>query len=187
LLNKISNQDKVLNKYNFFLAKSLVSYTGKYRYFDSTNIEGVTAKIYFRKLFGKCFNRDDAFNEINHKLNYGYSLIVARIACVVTNYGYLTEIGIKHHCDTNNLNFPYDLIEPFRQIVDDYVYRTIDVQFDYDYKANMLGILKAPVHLNGEKAINLDDAIPIYISNCIRFLDNNESSYTEITYWKNAV
>lgn len=56
---------------------------------DKTNREGHAAKVYFNELFGKKFIRvtQQEADVINAGLNYGYAIVRAQMARIVTGYG----------------------------------------------------------------------------------------------------
>lgn len=89
--------------------------------FDPSNREGHSARIYFNKLFGNDFTRDDN-NDINAGLDYGYTLLMSVFAREIVKMGCMTQLGLKHSNQFNDFNFASDIMEPFRIIVDQIVY-----------------------------------------------------------------
>lgn len=89
--------------------------------FDPSNREGHSARIYFNKLFGNGFTRDDN-NDINAGLDYGYTLLMSVFAREIVKMGCMTQLGLKHSNQFNDFNFASDIMEPFRIIVDQIVY-----------------------------------------------------------------
>lgn len=146
---------------------------------DFTLIEGAFAKGYFTTLFGKDFARTED-NEINSKLNYGYSIIVSLINRIIVSHGYLTSIGINHHSKTNNFNLSYDFFEPFRPIIDLFVKQTENDEFNFEYKKKLINLLNNKVLL-GKNKFELRDATEIYVNNCLNFLSKN-SEYLEVNF-----
>ena len=114
VINKVKNQLALLKYLNInhsiFLQKIAPG--------DPKNVEGTIARIYFKKLFGNNFSRDDCKNKVNAILNYGYVLLTNTIASYVSSHGYLNQIGIRHINRSNCINFACDLVEPFRPIID---------------------------------------------------------------------
>ncbi len=166
--NKITNQEKVIeilfdkkNSYSNYL--ELIDINNK------TKCEAFVARKYFYKLFGSKFNRRDD-NIINKKLNYGYAIIAAVITNEIVSHGYLTEIGINHTAKTNNYNFTYDIIEPFRQIVDIFVYQTKDLEFDNEYKVQLINLLYKEIKYNNKK-YTVMNAIKEYVLSIIKALN----------------
>ena len=89
--------------------------------FDPSNREGHSARIYFNKLFGNDFTRDDN-NDINAGLDYGYTLLMSVFAREIVKMGCMTQLGLKHSNQFNDFNLASDIMEPFRIIVDQIVY-----------------------------------------------------------------
>ena len=102
-------------------AELLSSYIGQVELMDVTNREGHAAKVYFNALFGMDFTRS-AENTINAALNYGYSMILSSINRIISANGYLTQLGLFHSNMFNHFNLGCDLMEPYRIIVDRFVY-----------------------------------------------------------------
>lgn len=84
---------------------------------DANNREGLTAKIFFRELYGSSFIR---FNDggINNALNYGYKILMSAISRTISKYGLNNYLGIFHIGKSNSYNLACDFIEPLRPIVD---------------------------------------------------------------------
>ena len=166
--NKISNQEKVIeilfdkkNCYSNYL--KLININNK------TKCEAFVARKYFYKLYGSKFNRRDD-NIINKKLNYGYAIIAAVITNEIVSHGYLTEIGINHAAKTNNYNFTYDIIEPFRQIVDIFVYQTKHLEFDNECKVQLINLLYKEIRYNNKK-YTVMNAIKEYVLSIIKAMN----------------
>ena len=92
---------------------------------DHTNIEGIAARRYWRKLFsGVDFKRDsDGEDAINSALNYGYAILRALTARAIAASGLNPSLGLFHHNKYNPYCLADDLMEPFRPVVDNVVWR----------------------------------------------------------------
>ena len=102
-------------------------------------------------MFGKDFSRKQD-NEINYALNYGYAIVRAYICRTIAKYGYEPSIGIHHCSQLNNFNLADDLIEPFRPIVDLYVYKKCcGTPFDKSSRMGIANILNYEMIYNGQK------------------------------------
>lgn len=154
--SKISNQRRVLElttKDQFAIDK-LFELEKLVRSGDKGNIEAVAAKVFFNGLYGKAFSRRQKNeDEINSALNYGYTMLSANLSRLLTMYGFNTVLGI-HHCSmTNNFNLTYDLVEPYRPLVDYYVYGVLD---DLTYplplliREDLIRILVQTIRLNNK-------------------------------------
>ncbi|MBP1047384.1 type II CRISPR-associated endonuclease Cas1 [Enterococcus sp. BWM-S5] len=89
--------------------------------FDPTNREGHAARIYFNRLFGNGFTREED-NDINAGLNYGYTLLLSIFSRELVKTGCMTQFGLKHANQFNDFNLASDLMEPFRPLVDQIIY-----------------------------------------------------------------
>lgn len=135
---------------------------------DSTNREALAARIFFQELYGSDFKRfiDD---KINGVLNYGYSIIVSSIARQLVSYGLDPKFGIWHSSKSNSLNLAYDLVEPFRALIDYYIYSNyefITEELNPGTRRDLIALLNANVEVNNQK-YRLQNAIEEYVK---RFL-----------------
>ena len=145
---------------------------------DVTNREGIASRTYFKELFGSEFKR---FNEdiINFSLNYAYQLIRSKISQEIVTCGYLPSLGLCHKSEYNFFNLADDLIEPFRPIVDYFVYNILE-QSDHDYltpniKRELVNVLNQKImYENNEYKIHI--VIQFYVQNLLSFLDTGELS-----------
>lgn len=146
---------------------------------DVTNREGHAAKVYFNALFGKDFTRSrDCVT--NAALNYGYSLILSCINREVTANGYITQLGLFHSNMFNQFNLSCDLMEPFRIIIDRWVYKNTPTVFGKEEKHTIATLLNTSVIIN-ESEQYLSNAIRIYCRSVFEALNDNDSS--EISFY----
>lgn len=153
VISKISNQAKCLELCGVEqeYVQRLRSLTKRVLSGDSTNVEGFAASVHFTHLFGEDFSRKDD-NNVNSALNYGYAIVRGYICRTIAKYGYEPSIGIHHCSQLNNFNLADDLIEPFRPLVDLYVYKKcLDVDFDRGIRMGMANILNYEMLYNGQK------------------------------------
>ena len=146
---------------------------------DETNREGLAAKIYFKSLFGSEFIRfyDDP---INAALNYAYQIVKSSIIRTLSIYGLNSYLGINHKSKVNNFNLVYDLIEPFRAIVDLYVYKIKDnltLPLSFDIRKDLVNILNISVISNNKKC-TLEYSIELFVISYIKVLSTGEVSLT---------
>ena len=114
---KIRNQSKLLERLG--IGKSLLSpYYINVKSGDSTNREGVAARVYWTKLMGKDFIRDRYGAPPNNMLNYGYALLRSMMARNLMNAGLLPSVGIFHHNYYDAFPLADDMMEPYRPYVD---------------------------------------------------------------------
>lgn len=170
--HKILNQAYLLRKVSNLKCEMLEEYASQVEKNDETNREGHAAKVYFNALFGKEFNRRQDIN-INAALNYGYAIILSTINKEISNRGYLTQLGIKHKNEFNNFNLGCDLMEPFRVLIDEYVYFHKDDEFNTSYKMNLVNLLNHKYKYQNKNFI-LSEIISLYTKSILDSLTNND-------------
>lgn len=169
---KILRQAEHLKELGLKEYKLLMKYYNEVQFDDETNREGHAAKVYFNALFGKEFSREIS-NSINAGLNYGYTVILSAFNREIASRGYLTQIGIHHCNEFNQFNLSSDLMEPFRVIVDRFVYKNQNRILDSDYKISLTDILNTKVkYLN--KEYYLVNAITLYVQNVINYIEEGK-------------
>lgn len=155
-------------------AELLSSYIGQVELMDVTNREGHAAKVYFNALFGMDFTRS-AENTINAALNYGYSMILSSINRIISANGYLTQLGLFHSNMFNHFNLGCDLMEPYRIIVDRFVYENKPKVFDKDEKHMMWKILSQKVRIDNALQ-TVDNAMKIYTYSVFDAINDGDPS-----------
>lgn len=118
---KIRNQAVLLDK----LGKDgsrLKPYYNNVKSGDSDNREGVSAKLYWKELFGNDFVRHRDGDAPNNMLNYGYILLRAAVARALMGSGLFPAFGIFHRNRYNAFPLADDIMEPFRPYVDEKVF-----------------------------------------------------------------
>ncbi len=95
---------------------------------DETNIEGRAARRHWSKLFSvPKFTRDcDGEDVINSSLNYGYAILRSLVARAIVSSGLNPSLGLFHHNKYNAFCLADDLMEPYRPVVDNAVWRLWD-------------------------------------------------------------
>lgn len=152
----------------------LLQYMREMKIGDASNREGHAAKVYFNAIFGNDFTRT-ADNSINAALNYGYSILLSIFNREIVSNGYLTQLALFHNNMFNYFNLGSDLMEPFRPIVDRYVYRLSPETFEKEEKQYMLNIVKQELYINGRNEYLLN-AIKIYTRSVFESINNNDIS-----------
>lgn len=180
---KISNQNEImyyytLNKERYLLLKG---YIKNVKAGDETNREGHAAKVYFNTLFGNDFYRGADCVE-NAMMNYGYAVVRAYIARVITSYGYNPGLGIFHKNEYNAFCLADDILEVFRPIVDAYVVSYLlnnkTVEFlSQEIRAYLINILSKRVSFEG-KYQKISTVINKFTLQCFDILDPDEDKGT---------
>lgn len=171
--NKITNQALLLRKINSDKYEFLLEYIEEVVNGDKTNREGHAAKVYFNSLFGNGFIRNNN-DDINAALNYGYSVLLSMFNKEIVRNGYLTQLGIHHKNEFNEFNefnLSCDLMEPFRIVIDNFVYYNRDREFDRDYKMAIVNIFNGTYRYN-DKCFTLKDVIRLYVKNTLEIMDD---------------
>lgn len=168
--NKIINQANLLKKIHSEKYELVISYVAEITPGDKTNREGHSAKVYFNELFGKKFSRNDDSN-INAALNYGYAVLLSTINKEIINNGFLTQMGIHHKNEYNEFNLTCDLMEPFRVLIDHFVYFNQKREFDKEYKLDIVNIFNKNYNYIGKKYI-LKDIIKMYVKNTLDAMED---------------
>lgn len=179
--NKILNQSLMLNKIKNDKYNLLNSYIYEVISGDKTNREGHAAKVYFNSLFGKNFVRNDSDN-INSALNYGYAILLSTINKEVISNGYLTQLGIHHKNEFNEFNLSCDLMEPFRVIVDNFVYFNQGRELNTNYKLDIINILN-DTYKYQNKNYTLKDVISLFVKNTLNNL-NDAEKYKDFIFYE---
>ena len=148
LLEKITGESNSLN----FLASRVLSG-------DTSNMEGVAANLYWRAFFeySDLKVKRERFGDFpNNFLNYGYAILRAATARALSGSGLLNTLGIHHRNKYNAYALADDMMEPFRPMVDEKVFKLIEMSDNQDLttgvKVEFLKILTQTVYFNEEKS-----------------------------------
>lgn len=178
---KIRNQMSFLNRIGFTeQADMLQQYILEIKRRDETNREGHAAKVYFNVLFGMGFTRTSK-NLINIALDYGYSVILSCFNREIVANGYITQIGLFHDNMFNCFNLASDLMEPFRILIDQKVYKAEWKTFEQKEKMYLLNLLNEEIYIDG-KYTTVINAIKIYCRSVFAALNNE--NVLEIKFYR---
>ncbi|HFU3984797.1 TPA: type II CRISPR-associated endonuclease Cas1 [Streptococcus suis] len=178
---KISNQQDVLAMFEKDLSaiQLLSDYKDNIELGDKTNREGHAAKVYFNELFGKQFVRltQQETDAVNAGLNYGYAIFRAQLARIVAGYGLNALIGVFHKNEYNQFNLVDDLMEPFRQIVDVWVYLNLrEADFlTYQHRLELTNLLNAKIKY-GKENCNVTVAMDKFVKGFIRCIEDKDTN-----------
>ncbi len=125
--SKIHEQAKVLQSATGD-DKPLHAYASKVKSGDPENIEAQAARIYWQRLFGPEFRRNQDLPGINAMLNYGYAVMRGAVARAVVGAGLHPALGVHHRNQYNSFALADDLMEPLRPLVDIKVYEICEMQ-----------------------------------------------------------
>jgi len=164
--DKIELQARVL-ELNGHMDDALVlrRYSDEVRSGDPDNREAVAAARYFQALFGAPFNRDlDC--PLNYSLDYGYTIMLSKVAREIAARGYITEIGIHHRSSLNPWNLASDLMEPFRPYIDIVILRTDMNKFDAETRRGLIDITNDTVRFQ-DCNYKLGSVVSKYVEGCL--------------------
>lgn len=168
---KILQQAALLQSLSKEEYRMLVSYAEEMEFGDETNREGHAAKVYFNAMFGKQFTRTEEC-PLNAALNYGYSILLSMFNREIVSNGYLTQLGLFHENMFNPFNLASDLMEPFRPIVDELVWKMEPECFETEEKRDILQMVNREVSIAGRREV-LDNAVKIYCKSIFDVLEGN--------------
>lgn len=182
---KIREQAKVLQS-AIGNSSPLNLYANKVKSGDPDNIEAQAARIYWQKLFGADFRRDQDAEGINAMLNYGYAVIRGAVARAIVGTGLHPAIGVHHRNQYNSFALADDLMEPLRPLVDIKVHEITKVlaeapELTPQNKRAMLEILSWNCTLN-ERKMPLMVSLHLYAASVRKILagEANEMDIPEI-------
>ena len=100
----------------------------------------------------------------------------------IINNGYLTQLGIHHKNEFNPFNLTCDLMEPFRVIIDNFVYYNQKRKLDSEYKLDLINILNNTFKYKG-KCYTLKDIIKMFVKSTLEAMDNSDD-YKGFMYYE---
>ena len=169
--NKIHNQAMLLKKAGIKEYTNLIEYENQVELNDISNREGHAAKLYFNLLFGDNFIRN-GLDVRNSALNYGYSILLSMLNREIIKKGYITPLGINHRNEFNQFNLSCDLMEIFRPLVDEIVYKNGERELTKEYKHEIVNISNRKIKVEGKEQY-LSNAVPIIIKSIFNSLESD--------------
>lgn len=169
--NKIHNQAMLLKKAGIKEYINLIEYEKQVELNDISNREGHAAKLYFNLLFGDNFIRN-GLDVRNSALNYGYSILLSMLNREIIKKGYITPLGINHRNEFNQFNLSCDLMEIFRPLVDEIVYKNGERELTKEYKHELVNISNRKIKVEGKEQY-LSNAVPIIIKSIFNSLESD--------------
>lgn len=182
--NKIFNQKTLLKHLNkeVEIIKHLKLFYEGVLIGDKSNREGHAAKVYFNQLFGLDFKR---FNDdvINAGLNYGYAILRSQITKVLVGKGLNTAFGFFHIGRENQFNLSDDIIEPFRPIIDFWVYTNLREEkiFLRKHRIELIKQTTKTLIINKKKQ-TLFNAVLRYVEGILNYCETEDKSKLNKVY-----
>lgn len=126
LMKKIKNQIKFLQMYN--LPTNDWESNIDQKNIINDNSESQVANLFFHSLYSNKFNRDLKC-EINYILNFGYTIITSMVTRSIIKKGLNQHISFFHGSEYSQFPLAYDIVEPFRIIIDYFVKELFDKKY----------------------------------------------------------
>lgn len=147
---------------------------------DKTNREALAARMYFSSLFGRGFRRHGK-DDLNSKLNYGYTILCSAVSRILAMHGYHTGLGI-HHCSRDNpVNLSCDLMEPFRPFVDKLVFESEDGQITWEMRKKLIALTEQECRLDG-KSMTLEYALEMFCIDTLKAVRDGRDYLMEVSF-----
>ncbi|MGV8915768.1 MAG: type II CRISPR-associated endonuclease Cas1 [Kaistella sp.] len=151
---KIENQKEALKHLGNYY-EPMERYLNDVKSGDSTNMEGIAAKHYWKHLISLDFLRERFGDSPNQFFNFGYSVLRSIVARAVVETGLLPVLGIFHKNKYNAYCLADDLMEPYRPFVDILVIKWLEKNPEAEdlttaFKSYMLQIATKDVKIDGQ-------------------------------------
>ena len=125
-LKSTNNPDILTNIYK--LEKSGISEAVSSRFYFDNYAKLIDERFGFKKRNSIRIEKKNATDVINALLNYGYSVLAGQISAYINGVGLDTYYGFMHKNHTSFQSLVYDLMEPFRWLVDCAVWKISDAK-----------------------------------------------------------
>ena len=181
LLHQQIIQSKILNQVRVLKLKliddsrlvRIESFISEVEPGDPGNREGLAAKMYFNLMFGSDFIRFEN-DPVNAGLNYGYAILRSQISKIIYSKGLNASVGIFHKGPSNMFNLSDDIIEPFRPIIDSYVYDHLRLanEFNATHRKDLIRLTTEKISINNQSH-TIFNAMNIMIESIIKYFDDD--------------
>jgi len=110
------------------LEKSGISEAVSSRHYFDNYAKLIDERFGFKKRNSVRIEKKDATDVINALLNYGYSVLAGQVSAYINGVGLDAYYGIMHKNHSSFQSLVYDLMEPFRWLVDYSVWKISDAK-----------------------------------------------------------
>ncbi|MDE6289539.1 MAG: type II CRISPR-associated endonuclease Cas1 [Ureaplasma sp.] len=107
-----------------------------------SNLESQLANLFFHQMYGHEFNRDQK-NQVNYLMDYGYVVITSMVVRSIIKKGLNQHISFFHGSKYSSFPLAYDIVEPFRIIIDYFVKEMYNNEMIYKLDMNIESELKS--------------------------------------------
>lgn len=136
-------------------------------YYGSFN----TSKKILNQIKWEQDKKDRAWKEIVKYKIHNQAMLLKKLEIE----GYITPLGINHKSEFNQFNLSCDLMEIFRPLIDEIVYKNREFAFDKSYKYKLIDVCNRIVNIENKEQY-ISNAVPIFMTSVFKFLENNEES-----------
>ena len=171
---KIENQASIIARCRGTRIANLLKVTAqRVRVENASEKEATAARVYWKELFGTSFRRSRSPEErndnetrnppLNAGLNWGYTVLRSALCRRLIQAALYPALGLHHHNQSDPFCLADDLIEPFRPLVDEQVFRVIykgqtprdtsaesPASLDARQKSSIAEVLQAPMRISGK-------------------------------------
>jgi CRISPR-associated endonuclease Cas1 subtype II len=173
---KIESQEKLLVHIGKLKrAEKLKAYRTEIKDGDNTNREAMAARIYFNSLFDNDWTRDDDSLSVNAMLDYGYTILNSAFNRDITSAGFHTALGLWHRGGENPFNLSSDLMEPFRPLIDKFVYENKNSALSKEIKYELVNLLNSKMKIDGQIQTVLN-GITIYAQSIFGAMESKDKT-----------
>lgn len=159
-------------------------YINKLKLGDPYNCEGQVAHMYFEAIYYPGFSRQFDCLE-NMAMNFGYSVLRSYIARCVVSQGLLPMLGVHHCNEYNQFNLVDDLMEPFRPLMDYWIFLNIlddNPYLSYEKRLKIIDFLNQNIYFEGHKR-TMKYVIELYVTSFYKaMVQENERLLKEIHF-----
>jgi len=110
------------------LKKSEISEAVSSRYYFDSYAKLIDERFEFKKRNSVRIEKKNATDVINALLNYGYAVLAGQISAYINGVGLDSNYGFMHKNHTSFQSLVYDIMEPFRWLVDYSVWKISDAK-----------------------------------------------------------
>ncbi len=125
-------------------------------------------------IFMELFYRLNKLLEYTSFVNSIYAILLSAFNREIIANGYDTRLGLSHHNEFNFYNLTCDFMEPFRVVVDRFVFGSCE-EMTSDYKHQMANLLNREVKIQGTRGTLLS-AIGQYCKSVFKALEMGDAT-----------
>lgn len=173
---KAANQSSVLKELGS--GSEFIDLILKREHADESHVSRVYWGLFFKSAGVSGYNRSDRTKgNVNALLNYGYAVVSSLIHRSIVVHGLLPQIGLHHKASYRGYPLVYDLMEPYRPIVDYFVLKFAEVVDIHDTDPEKT--IKLWAKFFGLSFVNVKLNIDGYFVKMVNAVDRYVTSYVK--------